>query len=55
VGLALFGLPVVVTELIAFRHNIEFVDLLDRLAWRAGRALRDAVLCLCVLRRPVAE
>jgi D-alanyl-lipoteichoic acid acyltransferase DltB (MBOAT superfamily) len=32
-GMALFGLPVVVTELLAYRVGVEFVDLLDNLSW----------------------
>jgi D-alanyl-lipoteichoic acid acyltransferase DltB (MBOAT superfamily) len=42
-GLALFGLPVVLTELMAYRHGVEFVDLLDRLSWPT-RALLFVVL-----------
>ena len=47
-GLALFGLPVVVTELAAFRHGVEFVDLLDRLSWW-GRALLYVALFYAVV------
>jgi len=47
-GLTLFGLPVVATELIAFRHGVEFVDLLDRLSWPA-RALLYVSLFYAVL------
>lgn len=32
-GLVLFGSPVVITELLAYRHGVEFVDLLDGLSW----------------------
>lgn len=32
-GLVLFAIPVVLTELLAFRHGVEFVDLLDSLSW----------------------
>jgi alginate O-acetyltransferase complex protein AlgI len=47
-GLVLFGLPVVVTELLAWRHGVEFVDLLDRLSWPA-RALLYVALFYAVV------
>jgi D-alanyl-lipoteichoic acid acyltransferase DltB (MBOAT superfamily) len=47
-GLALFGLPVVMTELVAFRYNVEFVDLLERLAWPIRAALYVILFYLCV-------
>lgn len=42
-GLALFGIPLVVTELLAYRHNVEFVDLLDGLSWPARAMLYVAL------------
>lgn len=47
-GMVLFGLPVVVTELIGYRRNVEFVDLLDRLSWPM-RALLYVVLFYAVV------
>jgi len=38
-GLTLFGIPLVVTELLAYRRNVEFVDLLDGLSWPARAVL----------------
>ena len=38
-GLVLFGVPVVVTELLGYRAGVEFVDLLDRLSWPARAVL----------------
>jgi alginate O-acetyltransferase complex protein AlgI len=38
-GLALFGIPLVITELLAYRRGVEFVDLLDGLAWPVRAAL----------------
>jgi alginate O-acetyltransferase complex protein AlgI len=42
-GLALFGIPLVVTELLAYRRNVEFVDLLDGLSWPARAILYVAL------------
>jgi D-alanyl-lipoteichoic acid acyltransferase DltB (MBOAT superfamily) len=42
-GLTLFGLPLVATELLAYRYNVEFVDLLDGLSWPARAALYVAL------------
>jgi alginate O-acetyltransferase complex protein AlgI len=47
-GLALFGLPIVITELLAYRHGVEFVDLLDRLSWPA-RAILYVLLFYAVV------
>jgi|FEC22Drversion2_1045045.scaffolds.fasta_scaffold00217_10 alginate O-acetyltransferase complex protein AlgI len=47
-GLVLFGLPVVVTDLVAYRHGVEFVDLLDRLSWQV-RALLYVALFYAVV------
>jgi alginate O-acetyltransferase complex protein AlgI len=42
-GLTLFGLPLVATELLAYRHNVEFVDLLGGLPWPARASLYVAL------------
>jgi hypothetical protein len=42
-GLTLFGLPLVVTELIAYCRGVEFVDVLDRLSWQARAILYVAL------------
>ncbi len=47
-GLTLFGLPLVVTELMAYWRGVEFVDLLDDLSWPA-RAVLYVVLFYAVL------
>jgi D-alanyl-lipoteichoic acid acyltransferase DltB (MBOAT superfamily) len=47
-GLALFGLPVVVTELVGWRHGVEFVDLLDRLSWPTRALLYVALFYAAV-------
>ena len=47
-GLTLFGLPLVVTELMAYRRGVEFVDLLDGLSWPA-RAVLYVTLFYAVL------
>jgi D-alanyl-lipoteichoic acid acyltransferase DltB (MBOAT superfamily) len=47
-GLVLFGSPVVITELLAYRYGVEFVDLLDRLSWPA-RTLLYVVLFYAVV------
>ena len=36
-GLALFGIPLVITELLAYRRGVEFVDLLDGLILAGAR------------------
>jgi D-alanyl-lipoteichoic acid acyltransferase DltB (MBOAT superfamily) len=47
-GLALFGFPVVVTELLGYRFGVEFVDLLDGLNWTT-RALLYVALFYAVV------
>ena len=47
-GLALFGFPLVITELMAYWHGVEFVDLLDGLPWPA-RAVLFVTLFYAVL------
>ena len=47
-GFVLFGLPLVVTALLAYRHGVEFVDLLDGLSWPA-RALLYVALFYAVV------
>src|SRR5215471_11156695 len=47
-GMTLFGLPVVVTELVAWRAGVEFVDLLDKLSWPV-RALLYVALFYAVV------
>jgi hypothetical protein len=47
-GLTLFGLPLVITELLAFSRGVEFVDLLDGLSWPA-RALLYVTLFYAVV------
>ncbi len=47
-GLALFAIPVVLTELFAYRHGVEFVDLLDSLSWPV-RALLYVLLFYAVV------
>jgi len=42
-GLTLFGIPLVVTELLAYRRNVEFVDLFDGLSWPARAVLYVAL------------
>jgi D-alanyl-lipoteichoic acid acyltransferase DltB (MBOAT superfamily) len=42
-GLALFGVPLVATELLSYRRNVEFVDLLDGLSWPVRAALYVAL------------
>jgi alginate O-acetyltransferase complex protein AlgI len=42
-GLALFGIPLVITELLAYRRGVEFVDLLDGLAWPVRAVLYVAL------------
>jgi alginate O-acetyltransferase complex protein AlgI len=42
-GLTLFGIPLVVTEILAYRRNVEFVDLLDGLPWPARAVLYVAL------------
>ena len=42
-GLAVFGVPLIVTELLAYRRNVEFVDLLDGLSWYARACLYVAL------------
>ena len=42
-GLTLFGFPLVVTELLAYRRDVEFVDLLDGLSWPARAVLYVAL------------
>jgi hypothetical protein len=47
-GLVLFAIPVVLTELLAYRHGVEFVDLLDSLSWSV-RALLYVLLFYAVV------
>jgi alginate O-acetyltransferase complex protein AlgI len=42
-GLTLFGVPLVITELFAYRYKVEFVDLLDGLSWPARAVLYVAL------------
>jgi alginate O-acetyltransferase complex protein AlgI len=42
-GLTLFGVPLVITELLAYRYKVEFVDLLDGLSWPARAVLYVAL------------
>jgi alginate O-acetyltransferase complex protein AlgI len=47
-GLTLFGLPVVITELIAYGYSVELVDLLERLSWPARAMLYVILFYACV-------
>ena len=54
-GLALFGLPLVVTELMAYCRDVEFVDLLDGLAWPARAVLYVTLFYARLLCREIPE
>jgi alginate O-acetyltransferase complex protein AlgI len=42
-GLCLFGIPLVITELLAYRRGVEFVDMFDGLSWPMRAALYFAL------------